>query len=122
MASFLVDESLPRAVTRALVVAGRDVVDVRDVGHRGVTDDAIAAHAQAERRIVVSGDLDFSNALRFPVGTHPGMIVARLPDALSPDEMAAIIVTAIADLGADLDGAITIVEPTRVRVFGGGRP
>jgi hypothetical protein len=28
-----VDESLPRAVTRALAVAGHDVVDVRDIGN-----------------------------------------------------------------------------------------
>ena len=36
------------------------------------------------------------------------------PDVLSPDEVAALIVTAIVDVGADLNGAITIVEPTRV--------
>jgi hypothetical protein len=33
--------------------------------------------------------------------------------------MAALIVAAIADVGDDLNGAITIVEPSRVRVFGG---
>jgi predicted nuclease of predicted toxin-antitoxin system len=120
VAAFLVDESLPRAVTRALVVAGHDVVDVRDVGLRGATDDAIAARARATSSIVVSGDLDFSNALRFPPGTHPGIVVARLPDAIPPADMAARIVAAIAAVGADLAGAITIVEATRVRVFGTG--
>jgi predicted nuclease of predicted toxin-antitoxin system len=112
VAAFLVDESLPRAVTRALVVAGHDVVDVRDVGLR--------ARARATSSIVVSGDLDFSNALRFPPGTHPGIVVAHLPDAIPPADMAARIVAAIAAVGADLAGAITIVEATRVRVFGTG--
>jgi predicted nuclease of predicted toxin-antitoxin system len=120
VASFVVDESLPRAVTRGLLAAGHDVVDVRDIGLRGATDDAIAAHARATSGIVVSGDLDFSNALRFPPGSHPGIVVARLPDVLSPDDMASLIVTAIDALGADLNGAIVIVEPTRTRVFGGG--
>jgi predicted nuclease of predicted toxin-antitoxin system len=87
--AFLVDESLPRAVTRALVAAGHDVVDVRDVGLRGASDDAIAARARATSSIVVSGDLDFSNALRFPPGTHPGIVVTRLPDAIAPADMAA---------------------------------
>ncbi len=115
MAAFLVDESLPRAVTRALVAAGHDVVDVRDVGLRGAPDDAIAARAQETSSIVVSGDLDFSNALRFPPpGTHPGIVVARLPDVIPPADMAARIVAAIAAVGADLEGAITIVEATRV--------
>jgi len=107
-------------VTRALVAAGHDVVDVRDVGLRGATDDAIAARARETSSIVVSGDLDFSNALRFPPGTHPGIIVARLPDVISPADMAARIVAAIAAVAADLRGAITIVEPTRIRVFGAG--
>jgi predicted nuclease of predicted toxin-antitoxin system len=122
VAAFLVDESLPRAVTRALVAAGYDVADVRDVGLRGATDDAIAARARETSAIVVSGDLDFSNALRFPPGTHPGVVVARLPDTMPPSDIAARIVAAIAAVGADLNGAITIVEATRVRVFGGGDP
>jgi predicted nuclease of predicted toxin-antitoxin system len=122
VAAFLIDESLPRAVTRALVAAGHDVVDVRDVGLRGATDDAIAARARETSSLVVSGDLDFSNALRFPPGTHPGIVVARLPDVIPPADMAARIVAAIAAVGADLEGAITIVEATRVRVFGGRDP
>ena len=117
VAAFLVDESLPRAVTRALGVA-HDVLDVRDIGLRGAPDEAIAAHARASSRVVVSGDLDFSNALRFPPRTHPGIVVARLPDILSPADVAAIIVAAIADVGDALNGAITIIEPNRVRVFG----
>jgi len=122
VAAFLIDESLPRAVTRALVAAGHDVVDARDVGLRGATDDAIAARARETSSLVVSGDLDFSNALRFPPGTHPGIVVVRLPDVITPADMAARIVAAIAAVGADLKGAITIVEATRVRVFGGRDP
>jgi len=100
VAAFLVDESLPRAVTRAFVAAGHDVVDVRDAGLRGAPDDAIAARARETSSIVV----------------------ARLPDAMPPADMAARIVAAIAAVGADLKGAIAIVEATRVRVFGGGDP
>jgi len=121
VASFVVDESLPRAVTRAFAAAGHDVVDVRDIGLRGAPDEAIAAHANAHGRIVVSGDLDFSNALRFPPGSHPGIVVARLPDVFAPDAIAATIVDAIAAVGDELRGSITIVEPTRIRVFGASR-
>lgn len=106
-------------MTRALAAAGHDVADVRDVGLRGAPDDAIAARARETSSVVVSGDLDFSNALRFPPGTHPGIVVARLPDTVSPTDMAARIVETVATLGAALHGAITIVEATRVRVFGG---
>jgi predicted nuclease of predicted toxin-antitoxin system len=115
----LVDESMPRAVTRALGAAGHDVVDVRDVGLRGATDATIAAHAQATARIVVSGDLDFANALRFPPGSHPGIIVVRFPDVVAPAAVGEAVVAAIAKVERELAGAITIIDPIRIRVFGG---
>jgi predicted nuclease of predicted toxin-antitoxin system len=120
VARFLVDESLPRAVMRTLVAAGHEVVDVRDIGLRGKSDAEVAARAAAEARIVISGDLDFSNALRFPPGTHPGMVVARLPGTWAPEDAATRIATAIAEAGKALTGAITIIEPTRTRIFGSG--
>lgn len=113
MGRFLVDESLPRAVTRALEAAGHDVVDVRDIGLRGASDDAIAARANVEARLVVTADLDFSNALRFPPGSH----VARIPDTIPPGEVGGRVAAAIGAAGSELDGAIAIIEPTRVRIF-----
>jgi len=114
---FLIDESLPRTVSRVLTDAGHDVLDVRDIGLRGAPDAAIAEHALRDTRIVVSADLDFSNALRFPPGTHPGIVVARLPAVMAPDAVAAKLAEAISDAGTALDGAITIVEQARVRIF-----
>jgi predicted nuclease of predicted toxin-antitoxin system len=118
MLRFLVDESLPRAVTRALASAGYDTVDVRDAGLRGSTDAAIALTAAAERRIVVAGDTDFANALTFPPGTHPGIIVLRLPNAWTPTQRATRLMAALdATLVASLPGAIVIIEPSRVRMI-----
>jgi predicted nuclease of predicted toxin-antitoxin system len=66
----LVDESLPRAATAVLRAVGHDVVDARDSGLRGASDDEVLARAVGEGRVVVSADLDFANALRFAPGTH----------------------------------------------------
>lgn len=66
MARFLIDESLPRAVGRALVAAGHDVIDARDVGLRGAPDDEVMARAIADARTVVAGDTDFANRCGSP--------------------------------------------------------
>jgi len=50
VAHFLVDESLPRIVARALAEAGHDSVDARDGGLRGAPDAVV--HARALRRSV----------------------------------------------------------------------
>ena len=118
MASFLIDESLPRAVGRALVAAGHDVVDVRDIGLRGADDDAVMARAIAEHRIVVAGDVDFANTLRFPPGSHSGIFVLRLPMEWSPLERAARAVAALDEsLSYAVAGGLVIVDPARVRVL-----
>jgi len=116
MARFLVDESLPRAVTVALAAAGHDTADARDVGLRGAPDAAVASAAKAQSRIVVAGDTDFANALRFPPGSHPGIIVLRLPNDWTPAERAQRLMDVLV-AGVALSSTIVIVEPTRVRVL-----
>jgi len=94
------------------------VLDARDVGLRGATDIAIATRAAADSRIVVAGDADFANALRFPPGSHPGMIVLRLPSAWAPAERADRLIAALEpEVLAATIGAIVIIEPSRVRIL-----
>lgn len=118
MLRFLVDESLPRAVTRVLVGAGHDVPDGRDGGLRGAPDTAVMARAIAEGRFLVSADLDFSNVLAFPPGSHPGIAVLRVPDEWSPLRRAERVLSGLLDAGIEnLPGAIVIIEPARVRLL-----
>jgi predicted nuclease of predicted toxin-antitoxin system len=116
--AFLVDESLPRAVTRALLAEGHDALDARDVGLRGATDDDVFAHALNGARILISGDVDFANTLRFPPGSHAGIIVLRLPNGWSPSARALRAVTIIAEVLQYLaEGSLVIVDASRIRVL-----
>ena len=118
MARFLIDESLPRIIGRRLTVAGHDVLDVRDAGLRGATDTVIANRAAGDLRIVVAGDADFANALRFPPGSHPGMVVLRLPSSWSPFERADRLIAALdSTVLVGMANAIVIIEPSRVRIL-----
>lgn len=82
---FLIDESMPRSTTTMLRQAGYYAEDVRDIGLRGATDEAVHAYAQAHHLTLVTADKDFANVLRFPPGTHRGIIscvyrmISRLP-------------------------------------------
>lgn len=109
-----VSPSLPRTVTRALLAAGHDALDVRDVGLRGAPDDEVFARAVLEKRILISGDVDFANTLRFPPGSHAGIVVLRLPNDWEPATRAARAMVAVADVLSDLaEGALVVVDPTR---------
>ncbi|RIK45365.1 MAG: hypothetical protein DCC58_06610 [Chloroflexi bacterium] len=117
MASYLLDEDMPRRTASALRSEGFDVLDVREVGLRGMGDMAIFAYAQTHRRSIVSRDLGFANTLTFPLGTHHGIIVLRLPSAYPIDNVIAETYRALAELSPDdLYGTLVIVEPGRTRV------
>ena len=111
------DEDLPRSLARLLRTGGLDVEDVRDVGLRGKTDSDVLQYAVANDRALVTADLDFASLLTFPLGSHHGIVVARLPNELPVASVNAAILEAIRALSdADLSGALVMVEPGRIRL------
>lgn len=66
---FKTDENLPRDVADYPVQCGYDALRVDEQGLAGVADPGIAAVCLVERRAVVTLDTDFTDTLRFPVGT-----------------------------------------------------
>lgn len=117
MARSLVDEDLPRSLVRALRSEGLDAQDVRDVGLRGKTDRELLQYAVAEDRTLVTGDLGFANLLKVPLGSHRGILVARLPNEVAVGTLNAVILDAVRALAdEDLRGSLVIVEPSRIRL------
>lgn len=114
---FLVDEDLPRSTAVALRQAGHTAEDVRDIGLRGHTDQAVFEYAQSVGAILVTADKGFANVLRFPPGSHAGIMLVRVPNELPTREVNQELLRALADLkGEDLNGLLVIVEVGRVRV------
>jgi predicted nuclease of predicted toxin-antitoxin system len=117
MMRFLVDENLPRSTARVLRAANYEAADVREVGLRGRTDQDVFARAQELGAVPLTGDSDFANILRFPLGSHAGLNVCRIPDDVSLAALNAELLKAIRELqGEDLSGALVIVETGRVRI------
>jgi predicted nuclease of predicted toxin-antitoxin system len=117
MARFLIDADLPRSLARQLRAAGFEVEDVRDIGLRKSPDDDIFTYAVSHALVLLSGDLDFGNILRFPLGSHPGIVVARFPNEVPTTKVNAAILQAVQSLsGEDIVGNLIIVEPGRIRL------
>lgn len=76
---FLVDEDLPRAVTRLFRGAGFFVEDVRDVGLRGASDQEVLEYAKQRDLAILTADLDFADIRSYPPTEYAGLIVAKLP-------------------------------------------
>jgi predicted nuclease of predicted toxin-antitoxin system len=75
------DENLPESLVAALRALHHDTDNVRQEGLAGRNDPDVWAAAQADRRFLVTQDLDFSDVRQFRPGTHHGLLLVRLPDA-----------------------------------------
>jgi predicted nuclease of predicted toxin-antitoxin system len=117
MLDFLVDESVPLSAGAALREEGHNARHVVDVGLRGAPDKAIFARAQEEGWIIVTRDLDFGNLLDYPLGTHAGIIVLRLPSTFTALQIRDTLHAFIAGVEPDvLRNALAVVEPGRFRI------
>lgn len=72
------DENLPQALIPELTAAGHDIQSVQYEGLTGKPDFEIWSATQAEGRVFITQDLDFSDVRRFQPGMHYGILLVRL--------------------------------------------
>ena len=72
------DENMPTSVGELLVSLGYDVDTAVSEGLAGTDDDTIWRAAQDSERLLVTQDLDFSDARKFVPGSHYGIVLFRL--------------------------------------------
>lgn len=117
MARFVIDEDLPRSLARHLRSLGVEADDVRDIGLRGAPDGRVFAAAIGRGAALITGDLGFSNILQFPLGTHAGILVVRLPNEMPTTTLNDLVARALRLLSEDdIFGNLVILEQDRLRL------
>ena len=72
-----IDENLPADCAVLLRNSGFEADTVADKRLAGADDNVIASRSQAEERLLVTLDLDFSNVRAYPPAQHAGIIFLR---------------------------------------------
>lgn len=110
------DENLPAGLVPLLAALGHEVDTVPAEGLGGQDDDVVWRATQADRRFLVTQDLDFSDARKYAPGTHHGLLLVRLPQpgriALQ-DRVGHLFET---EAVATWSGCLVTATPTKVRV------
>jgi predicted nuclease of predicted toxin-antitoxin system len=113
---FKLDENLDVRLAPLLAAGGHDADTVRDQALSGASDRQLYDRCRQERRTFVTLDLDFANPFLFPPEPAAGIIVLRPPKPLLP-MIRATLTTALTEiLTGNVEGALWIVEPGRIRV------
>lgn len=117
MVKFVIDEDMPRSTGVVLKEHGYDVRDIRDYGLRGAKDEDIYEFAQREKAVILTGDRGFGNILRFPLGKHFGIVIARFPNEMPNTEMNRKIMGRLKDISEeDFKGNLIIIESKKIRI------
>lgn len=117
MLKFVIDEDMPRSTARTLKAKGFEALDVRDCGLRGQSDEEVFKFAQREKATILTGDMGFANLLRYPIGSHVGIVIAHFPNEMSTSELNSQIIHAFNNLAeTDFKGNLIILEPGRIRI------
>jgi predicted nuclease of predicted toxin-antitoxin system len=116
---FLADQSCDFSVVRALRAAGHDVRSVQEE-RPSVPDEAVAAWAVADARIVIAEDKDFGYLVHVSAVPSVGVVFLRF-HASARSSMPAQVCDAVARLGERMRGAFVVIQPGRVRVTHGSR-
>ncbi len=78
MMRFKIDENLPIEARDAFIQAGFEASTVEDEALSGSPDANIASICRAEKRAIVTLDLDFADIRAYPPAEYSGLIVLRL--------------------------------------------
>jgi predicted nuclease of predicted toxin-antitoxin system len=72
------DANLPESLIGPLTALGHEIDNVRQEDLKGGSDGEIWEAAQADTRLLVTQDLDFSDIRKFAPGSHYGLLLLRL--------------------------------------------
>ena len=118
MPSFKLDENLPIEATTLLQEAGFDALSVHDQKLEGSTDHSIAIVCKAEKRSIVTLDLDFADIREYKPDEYFGVVVLRLEHQDSPHviEVLQRLIPRLND--EELVGKLWIVNERTIRIRG----
>ncbi|MGH9197384.1 MAG: DUF5615 family PIN-like protein [Acidimicrobiia bacterium] len=117
---FLADAGISMATVLALRNRGHDAVHLREQGLQRLPDAKVMEKAIAEKRVVLTFDLDFGDLLALGIEKAPSVVIFRLHDE-TPTSVNRRLMEIVEDRRSELEsgaliGALIIVEDGRYRM------
>lgn len=111
------DENLPLRLATLLKEFGHDVHTALDEHLMGHRDSEIWEAVQTESRLLITQDLDFSDARRFVPGTHHGIILVRLHSPSRRSLIERIVELFQTESIDEWSGCFVVVTERKIRVL-----
>jgi predicted nuclease of predicted toxin-antitoxin system len=117
---FVADENVESAIVRRLRDEGHDVIWIAE-SDPGTTDDSVLAIAQAQARLLITGDTDFGEIVFRQGRVSAGVLLLRLA-GLAPEHKASIVSETVRKHLSEMTAAFSVIAPGQLRIRRPGPP
>lgn len=113
----VLDENIHRSLGDVIQKLGHEILDIRDHGLRGKPDEVVFNFAQKHEAALISEDMGFASIIRFPLGSHHGIIILRFPNQMSTETINEKVYAAFQKIAPiDMRGNLIIIAPENIRM------
>lgn len=110
------DECVYSATTKSLRDLGHDVETAQEAGLSGHEDQELLQYAIQQNRILISIDMDFSNAVRFVPSTHSGIIILKIRPSTIDNVHQVLSQFLRGNAEEEIHHSLVIIDKTKYRV------
>jgi predicted nuclease of predicted toxin-antitoxin system len=111
---FVADENVESAIVRRLRDDGHDVVWIAE-SEPGTTDHSVLAIAEAQTRLLITGDTDFGEIVFRQGRATAGILLLRLT-GLPPERKASIVSEVLRKHLSEMKAAFSVIAPGQLRI------
>jgi predicted nuclease of predicted toxin-antitoxin system len=117
MKQIKLDENFPTGFTSVFEAGGIDASSVLKQNISGTDDDHLYQLCIKEKRIIVTFDLDFANIIRYPSATTSGIIVCRIRQRITLEDIKVLCEKLVGIINStDLENNLVIVDGNKLRI------
>lgn len=114
---FFLDANIPYSALEIFEELNLESTHARDAGLSRADDMKIMDYAVKNDSILVTKDLEFANLISFPIESHHGVILMRLPSFFKASQFVNVLRDFLTSIDTkDLKKAIAIVKVGRYRI------
>lgn len=113
---FFLDACMPYSSKEVFKKIG-EVEHARDVGLAKAVDKEIIEYASRRKAVLITKDLEFANIIFYPINSHCGVILLRLPSYFTTRQINNVLEEFLSSVDIkELINSVTIVEAKRYRI------
>ena len=113
---FLADECVFATTIRLLQRKGFKINSASEEKLLGVSNGVLLKRAKVQKKIFVTNDLDFSNILLYPLGSHSGIVILKITKK-TEDQVHSVFLKFLEEISLpSIYGSLVVIDKNKYRV------